>query len=222
MTTPTNAIPYWGYYGNMVGGGAYMDEDPSKTQEGQAFLNAARKFDPNATFTSTTDPNSGQTHWYTQMDQSKVPNMSKAIDMNQGDFNPQYYSQLDHGDTESNYLAHNSHSFDSSQLYDPNAIGNDQVLGRVTSRANLKPDQGTWVDKYGPLIVGGIGALAGGAMSGLSQLALKAPQMIGSAVNGQFNPFQVAGAALNYIPGVTPFMASMGRMGLNYIGRKGG
>lgn len=217
----TNQIPYWGYYGGMQGGGAYMDQDPNQTQMGQQFLAAARKYDPNAQFTSTTDPNSGQTHWYTQFDSSKIPNFNKAIDLNQGDFNPQYYSALDHGDTEAAFMKNQSHSFDTSQLYNPNYRGVDPILGQVTNRANLKPQGTSWLDIAGPLAVGGFGALAGGALSGLNSLFLKAPQTIGNwaSGNGSFNPFQLAGAGLSFIPGMNPFMAQLGRFGLNQLGR---
>lgn len=212
-----NTIPYWGYYGGMEGGGAYMDQDPSQSQMGQDFLNGIRKYDPNARFVATTDPNSGATHYTTEYDHSKIPNMSKAIDMNQGDFNPQYRSNLDHGQSEANYLANNKHSFDSTQLYDPTAVGTDSMLGQVTSRRNLKPQGTTLLDILGPMAVGGFGLLAGGG-GALASLLQKAPGMIGNAVNGNFNPYQLASAALPYIPGVNPVMAQLGRIGLNYAG----
>ena len=235
-TQPTNQIPYWGYFGGMEGGGAYMDYDPTNTDMGKQFLDAVHKYDPNAAFVSQGalggEGGSGQQTWIFQGDRSKIPfyQHDHLMDMNEGDFNPMYYGNpaANPGYSPSEmaqYAQQHPHSFDRSQLYNPNAIGNDPILGQVTDRRNLRPQGRTLLDILGPLAVGGFGSLLGGGGM-LASLLQKAPQTIGSFANGNFNPWSVAGMALPFIPGIgkIPFMSTLGRAGLNYVGsqRRGG
>ncbi len=213
-----NTIPYWGSFGGNYTG---FDYDPSTTGMGREFLEGIRKYDPNASFTAHQmggEGGSGQNTWSLNADLSKIPDMVKNIDMNKGAYNPVYYSPMSNaGSSESYFREHNQHDFDRSQLYNPNMTRMDPVLGQVTDRKNLRPQQRTWLDTVGPMLVGGFGGMLGGA-GWLSSLAQKAPGMLNSWSHGQFDPFSLASMAVPFIPGMQGLPGTIAKVGLNYAG----
>lgn len=180
MTSQTgNAIPYWGFYG----GQNYFDTDPMASSAGQQFLAGLQKFDPNARFNQTTMGESGSPVWTLQYDARKLPGgridgTGKYVDLNPGDFNPQYDPMgTDPGA---------SHSFQ-APLFNPNAVGNVSTYGRVTSPRNVNyaAADRSWLDIVGPALVGILGMAFGGSLPFLQQLLLKAPNTIGNIINNQ-------------------------------------
>jgi hypothetical protein len=228
-TNNNNTIPYWGYFGSMQGGGSYMDYDPTNTQYGQDFLNAVHKYDPNARFVSQTlnDGGAGQASYYLDMDRSKIPGLNGKVDMNQGDFNPMYYgdprSHAGYGQGEMNaYAQAHPRSFDTNALYRPDYIKQDSILGNWTPQANVRPDQGDWISKFGPMLPMLFATiLSGGTLSPMMGAFLKAPQILGSALSGEgFDPLQLASLGAPFIPGagsVMPYL-NAGRMIFNMTG----
>lgn len=158
MTDSTNTVPYWGYYA----GQNYFDQDPMSGAPGRQFMDALRKYDPNAQFTQTTMGESGSPVWTLQYDASKMPNGHKIgngqIDMNGGDYSPQYYSIGDAGGFDPKNAPYGGNF--RADLYNSNAINNDPVWGKTTDPRNVKPDSPSWVDKFGPMLVGGFGMMA--------------------------------------------------------------
>ena len=217
-------IPYWGSFTGPTAQ-TYWDYDPSTTQMGQQFLNAARQYDPNAGFTQHQMGESGSPVYQLNFDQSKVPQINQNLDMNKGDYNPVYYSPTSSaGMPENVYNQRYQHNFDTSRLYNPNAISNNPILGSYTPRANLRPERPNWMDYVGPLAVGGLAGLAGGGLGLIGNVMSRAPQFLSSLTNGGgFNPLSLASAGLSFIPGINPYMAMLGRIGLNELGtqRKG-
>lgn len=217
-TSPTgNTIPYWGSF--MPGSG--FDYDPSTTQMGQQFLDAIHKYDPNAKFVGETrgEGQPGNNYWSLQGDMSKIPGLGKGVDLNQGDFDPLYYSpRSSTGRTEQNFIDTQNHSFDSNSLYDPNWKWKDPILGQITSNRNVKPQGTSWLDIVGPALVGGFAGLASGGLGVIGSALTKAPQMINSIANGGFNPYALASAAVPFIPGLSGLPAQAIQQGLRYAG----
>lgn len=204
-----------------------------------ATLARVRQFDPNATITQgsylNSDSGTSNPNWVLNFDQSKLPKPQHQGAVSVGGYGRDDLYNQDAIAYDPNYGAvtdpRNVHYHDSSWIdYGPMVIG---ALGMgaplLFGAAGLGMGTAGAAQAAIGAANGGLAATEGG-MAGLSGLSTPLASAIGkglpseaqSIANHNFNPFQVAGMGLNYIPGVTPFMASMGRMGLNYIGRKGG
>src|SRR6478752_2169762 len=174
-----------------------------------ADLARIRQFDPNATVTAHHRETGGegggvdQIYYTMDFDESKLPKAQYANASGVGNYGNQ----------------HNVYSEDDKNFrFDPH-------YGVMTDPRNLKPDAPDWFDKYGsmlPLIAAGI--MTGGAAFGPGVgLALQAPRLIGSAVNGTLRPWDAARVAAG-VSGV-PYAGTavnLAHTGYNYATRGGG
>jgi hypothetical protein len=201
-------------YNNRSQGG--IGEEEVNTEAAQNMLTNLRKYDPNAEFSPTLlggEGTSGQISYTLNFDPRKLPGVNGQGQLSQG------AAGVGTGNT---FMPNFSTVQEHMNLHNPDAVVNSRNYGRITDNRNIY-DKPAWLDYVGPMAVGGFGLLAGGG--GMLASALqKAPGMFNSAVHGGFNPYAAAGMALPFIPGMSPMMANIGRMGLNTLGsqRRGG
>lgn len=223
-SSPTNDLSDLTYYNNRSYGGVGQEEINS--QRAQAMLSNLHKYDPNAAFNQTYGSDGQSLGYQLQFDPSKLPGTGRPWDNNGqlGGINPSNAggpSGTYAGG--SGFLPRWSTATDPSKLINPNAVYDTNNYGRITDNRNLKQPAPDWLDKFGTFAPIALAMMTGG-MGALPSLLMKAPGMINNMVNGNFDPLQLAGAALPYIPGVSPVMSSLGRIGLNTIDsqRRGG
>lgn len=204
------------YYNNRSYGGISQDEVDSS--RGQALLNSLHQYDPNAQFAPTYTNDGSLLGYQLQYDPSKLPGVGNSGQL--GGSNPSNAGGNSYA-SGSGFMPNFSTVQPHMNLLNPNAVGNSPHYGKVTSNENIY-DKFDPMSVIGPLLVGGFGALAGGG-GVLASLLQKAPQALSGMSNGGgFNPYQIAGMALPFVPGVNPMMAFLGRMGLNAVGSQQG
>lgn len=162
----------------------------------QPTLARIKQFDPNAQIVEVPSPfeDGGPPSYQIQYDKTKMP----ALANNAADALAGPYGH-DH-------------------LYNNNALVYDPHYGVMTPSKNIQEDKGpAWFNTVGMLAPVALAMMTGG-MGALPSLLMKAPQLIGSTVNGGFNPFQWASAALPFIPGINPIVSNIARAGINYVG----
>lgn len=208
-------VPGWGYFSQAQG----IDYDPTSTKYGQDFLAGVKQYDPNAHFEQYEDGGGeggpGQMKWRFQTDQSKMPWFGKnLVSLNDGDYKAQYYSPMSNsGDTFENFDKNTNGNF-RGELYNPNMVGTVNGLGKVTDRRNVKNPM-TTLDWLGPLLVTGFGGL----MGGLGPIMSAARGVQGALRSG--SPWDLAGAALPFMPGMNPILSQAAKFGINYMKRGG-
>lgn len=201
------------WYNNRSYGGIGSEE--VGTPRAQAMLTNLQKYDPNAKFNPTYTSDGNLMGYQLQFDPSKLPGAGKTGALggsNPSDANAGTYA------SGSGFMPRFSTVQEHMNLANPNAVGMSDHYGKVTDNRNIY-DKPALLDTLGPMAVGGFGALMGGA-GAMASLLQKAPGIIGNATNGNFNPFQLGALALPYVPGVSPTMATLGRLGLNLAGSK--
>lgn len=194
------------FFNNRSYGG--VSEEEANGSRGQALLNNLRKYDPTAQFTPTQDSSGNMIGYQLQFDPSKLPGSGISSFDNNGNLggaNPYYQGQG--GYTGGSGFIPKWVNVDTSnsrdKLINPNAIYNSDHYGNITSYRNVRQEQGDWLSKLGPMAIIALGTfLSGGALSPLASLMLKAPQTIMGAMNGNFNPLQLASYAMPFIPGM--------------------
>lgn len=221
--TTNNAIPYWGYFGGLQGGG-YLDYDPAGSQQAQQFLAGLHKYDPNASFVQSTMGESGSPIWHLQFDESKLPGGSLGggnVDMNAGDYAPMYSTPNDHGETFDQYRAANPGAGNfRGTLFNPNAITNDPLYGNVTSPNNINwaKDNHSMLDTLGPLLVGAFG-MAAPMLFGAAGLGLGAGGAAQAAIGGATGGLAAAPGGVAGLTGAAPGWITQLVRGIPNFGR---
>jgi len=197
------------FFNNRSYGGIGADEVNS--DRAKSLLNNIHKYDSDAKYTPSYSSDGNLMGYTLQFDPSKLPGTSGNGSL--GGSNPSRNGSYAGG---SSFMPRFSTVQDRMNLANPNAVAQSDHYGRITDNRNIY-DKLSLLDIAGPLAVGGFGMLAGGG-GALASLLQKAPGVVGGMAKGNFNPFQMAGMALPFVPGVSPFMSTLGRMGLNAIG----
>jgi hypothetical protein len=192
------------FFNNRSMGG--VDEAEMNSERSQNMLTNLKKFDPNAQYVATYGGEGNLTGYTLNFDASKLPGPSGG-QLGQGGAG---MSGVGSGNT---FMPRFSTVQDKMSLINPGAVHNSSHYGHITDNRNLMNKPG-WLDWAGPMLVGGFGGLLGGG-GALASLLQKAPGIINSAMNGQFNPMNLASAGLGFMPGVPPFMQTLSRLGLN-------
>lgn len=191
FTAPSWSGPAAYGLAGIKAGQTYDDQN-----QAQVVLQRLKQFDPNASLVQVPSPyeGGGAPQWQINFDQSKLPKYANA-----------------QADATAGPYGHN-------HLYNENALAYDPNYGIMTPSKNIQEDKGpAWFNTVGMLAPVALAMMTGG-MGALPSLLMKAPQLIGSTVNGGFNPFQWASAALPFIPGINPIVSNIARAGINYVG----
>lgn len=206
------------YYNNRSYGG--IDQSEVNSDRGQAMLHSLQQYDPNAKFNPTYGSDGNLMGYQLQYDPSKLPGVGTSGQL--GGSNPSNAGGNSYA-SGSGFMPNFSTVQPHMNLLNPNATYNSGHYGKVTDNRNIydKPDL---VGQIAPAAIMALGTfLSGGALSPMMATMLKAPQMFsGMANGGGFNPFQLGAMALPMIPGVSPVMSQLGRIGLNYAGSQQG
>ena len=158
--------------------------------QAQAMLARVKQFDPNATITQgsslNSDSGSSNTNWVLNFDQSKIPK-------------PQYQGAVSAG------------QYGHDQLYNTNDVAYDPNYGAVTDPRNIKEPSASWVDKFGPALVGLIG-MGAPMLFGAAGLGMGTAGAAQAAIGGANGGLAASAGGVGGLSGLsTPLATALGK-----------
>lgn len=209
----TSPLADLAFFANRSLGGVSADE--MNSARGQALLDALHQYDPNARFDPTQDSQGTQLGYTLYFDPSRLPGVGGhgqlgATNVDGGDYaggSAPITGFSDVGDT--------FHG----KLYNPNAVVDDPLYGRITDRKNVVDDESGWMN-YAPLIVGALGMAAplafGAAGLGMANGAAAIGGMQGGLAASEGGMAGLGSSAPSWVSSLGRNIPNLGRQVANH------